>query len=51
MKTQRKTTIDASKVTCKTTVIKNELKGNSSPHRYFIEHLTGVFKEPPRKHI
>jgi hypothetical protein len=50
LETQQKTTIDASKVTCETTATKNELKGSSSPHSYFIEHLTVVFKKPPREH-
>jgi hypothetical protein len=34
---QRKTTIDAIKDTCETTVAKNKSKSSSSPHRYFIE--------------
>jgi hypothetical protein len=25
-------------------------KISSSPHRYFIEHLEGVFENPPREH-
>jgi hypothetical protein len=29
-----------------TTVIKNESKDNSSPHRHFTEHITDVLEEP-----
>jgi hypothetical protein len=47
LKTQRKTAIDASKDTCETTVVKIELKDNSSHHRHFTEHIVDVFDEPP----
>jgi hypothetical protein len=49
VKTQRKTTIDVSQDTCETTTARSESKSNFSPHRYFIEHLVDVFKEPPCK--
>jgi hypothetical protein len=45
LETQRKIAIDASKDTCETTAAKNESNGSSSPHKYFIEHLVGVFKK------
>jgi hypothetical protein len=47
MGTQRKTAIDASKVMYETTATKNKLKASSSPHRYFIKHLTSVIEKPP----
>jgi hypothetical protein len=48
-KTQRKTTIDASKVTCETTAIKIRQKISLSPHQHFIEHLSSVFGKPPHE--
>jgi hypothetical protein len=49
LRTQRKTTIDASKVTCETTAAKNESKGSSSLNGYFTEHLISEFKNPTRE--
>jgi hypothetical protein len=46
-KTQGKTAIDTSKVTCETTVIKIESQNNPSPLAHFTEHLAGVFRKPP----
>jgi hypothetical protein len=43
--TQRKTAVDASKVTCESKAAKNELKGSSSSHKHFIEHLVGVLEK------
>jgi hypothetical protein len=46
MKTQRKTAIDANKVSCETTAIKIESQNNSSSFTHFIKHPTDVFVEP-----
>jgi hypothetical protein len=39
---QRKITIDASKVTCETKAVKNKSKGSSSSHKYFTKYLIGI---------
>jgi hypothetical protein len=44
-----KTRIDAGKNTCKIMAIKIGQTISSSPHRHFIEHLTGVFGKPHRE--
>jgi hypothetical protein len=49
MKTQRKTSIDASKVTCETTATKIRPKISSSPHSHFTEDHAGVFEKPPHE--
>jgi hypothetical protein len=46
--TQRKTTVDISQVTCKTMMIKIEIKSNSNYLRYFTEHIVSVLKNTVR---
>jgi hypothetical protein len=46
--TQRKTTLDINQVTCKTMMIKIEIKNNSNYLRYFTEHMVSVLKNTVR---
>jgi hypothetical protein len=47
MKTQWKTTIDASQDTFETTTAKSESKDSSNLHMHFTEQFAVVFEEPP----
>jgi hypothetical protein len=49
LESQRKITINQSKVTCESTAIKIESQNNFSPLAYFTEYLTDVFRKPPRE--